>query len=56
MFKKNPKIKSVTCCSAGDFLFVFGLGKDGMMYVWNSVECAWKPHVNTQEAAPNATK
>ena len=38
MFKENPKIKSVTSCSSGDFLFVFGLGKDGMMYICNSIQ------------------
>lgn len=48
MFKSNPKIKSITSCSAGDFLFVFGLGKDGQCYIWNSVQCAWLPHKNVE--------
>lgn len=56
MFSKKPKIKSITSCSAGDFLFTFGLGKDGMVYIWNSIQCAWLPHKavdpSEQQAGP----
>lgn len=52
-FKKNPKIKQITSCSSGDFLFVFGLSRDGRMYVWNSNDCVWMPHINTQAEAQN---
>ena len=42
--KKQRKIVSVTSCASGDFLFVFGLGSDGAMYVWNSQLCEWLLH------------
>lgn len=46
MFKHKPKIKQITSTSSGDFLFVFGLGRDGRCYVWNSLQEKWLPHVN----------
>lgn len=54
MFKKNPKIKFITSCASGDFLFVFGMDKRGAVYVWNSVQCAWLPHRNMEQSAPEA--
>jgi len=54
MFKKNPKIVSITSCSSGDFLFVFGLAKNGAVYIWNSANCQWLPHQNQQQPAPEA--
>lgn len=54
MFKKNPKIVSITSCSSGDFLFVFGMAKNGAVYVWNSVQCQWLPHKNVEQEAPEA--
>ena len=43
MFRK-PKIKAITSCSSGDFLFVFGLGSDGNMYLWDAVTLSWVLH------------
>lgn len=53
LFRKGPKIVSLTSCSSGDFLFVFGLGSDGGVYVWNSQVCEWLPH---RAVDPNAPK
>lgn len=53
MFRRRF-IKQITSCTAGDFLFVFGLGRDGNMYIWNSIQEKWLPHVNVmpEQATP----
>jgi hypothetical protein len=57
MFSRKVKIKEVTSCSSGDFLFVFGLGHDGRMYIWNAIQEKWLPHVQTitEPPAPEET-
>lgn len=53
MLGKKAKILSITSCSSGDFLFVFGLGSDGACYIWNSEKCEWLLHkaISPQEQA-----
>ena len=44
MFKRKLKIKQISSTTGGDFLFVFGLGNDGKIYLWHSDKTAWLLH------------
>lgn len=48
IFSKKPPIKQITSCSSGDLLFNFGLGADGLVYVWNATFNEWRPHIVKQ--------
>lgn len=52
MFKRKLKIKSICATSSGEYLFTFGLGRDGRCYVWNTIQEAWLPHVQVVQSPP----
>lgn len=44
MFKRKVKIVQISATSDNGFLFTFGLGSDGVCYIWNSQRCEWLLH------------
>ena len=42
--KKQPKIVQISMAASGDFIFTFGLGRDGKVYSWNATTVEWVLH------------
>lgn len=56
MFKRQPKIKSIAMAGSGDYIFTFGLGRDGKVYSWNVTTGKWQIHTQEATGAVNETK
>lgn len=52
LFRRKLKIKQITSTSAGDYLFVYGLGNDGQIYTWYSREERWKLNSTKDQPVP----
>jgi hypothetical protein len=49
MFKRKPRIKSISVGIAGDLIFVLGLGSDGKAYQWDALKLEWILHQMIQQ-------
>lgn len=55
MFRKKLKIKQITSCGEGGYVFVYGLGNDGRIYSWNTATQDWQLNELPKQEAADAT-